>query len=220
MITKLNNPKTKAYQEFKKLILGPDCTWNYIPTVENNPPHFYVHGFLKRPSPALLFPVMGDSRQAVDIFQTILAEILVYNKMSANMVYRMAANACHPSDGKQITQNHTDHPFPHSNILIYLTDAGGKIFVDDEEFDPKEDDVIIFDTDIEKEIGLHHHELPKDRRRVVLVATYMSGKFLNPKELDEFNKMTSQYDPFTHRHDLTKGRVLSKRPKVSPVKDD
>ena len=40
MITKLNNPKTKAYQEFKKLILGPDCTWNYIPTVENNPPHF------------------------------------------------------------------------------------------------------------------------------------------------------------------------------------
>ena len=80
--------------------------------------------------------------------------------------------------------------------------------------------MIIFDTDIEKEIGLHHHELPKDRRRVVLVATYMSGKFLNPKELDEFNKMTSQYDPFTHRHDLTKGRVLSKRPKVSPVKDD
>ena len=56
------------------------------------------------------------------------------------------------------------HHFPHKNILLYLTDTGGKTFVEEEYHDPKEDDVIIFS-------GNHWAELPKTGRRIVIVNT-------------------------------------------------
>ena len=60
----------------------------------------------------------------------------------------------------------TASDFPHKNMLIYLTDAGGSTFVEGEEFAPEEDDVIMFE-------GLHWHKLPRKERRVVLVMTYI-----------------------------------------------
>jgi hypothetical protein len=51
---------------------------------------------------------------------------------------------------------------------VYFTDAGGEtILVDeDERFYPKEDDIVTFE-------GLHCMNPPKDKRRVILVATYI-----------------------------------------------
>ena len=86
---------------------------------------------------------------------------------SFNMMCRCAVNAVQQYEKEDtITLPHTDHDFPHKNMLIYLTDAGGSTFVEGEEFAPEEDDVIIFQ-------GEHWHELPKQKRRVVLVMTYI-----------------------------------------------
>ena len=83
-----------------------------------------------------------------------------------NMMVRFSENSTHPEQKYIKTSLHTDHDFPHKNMLIYLTDAGGNTFVEDEKFAPEEDDVIIFE-------GLHWHQLPKHKRRVVLVMTYI-----------------------------------------------
>ena len=64
----------------------------------------------------------------------------------------------------QFTNPHTDHSFKHVNLLIYLTDNGGKTFVEGEEHEPSEDDVILF-------TGEHFFELPKKGRRIVIIAT-------------------------------------------------
>ena len=86
------------------------------------------------------------------------------------MMCRCNVNAVEPPYDHQymdaITQPHMDHEFPHKNMLIYLTDAGGSTIVEGEEFAPEEDDVIIFE-------GMHWHKLPKKERRVVLVMTYI-----------------------------------------------
>ena len=84
------------------------------------------------------------------------------------MMVRCSLNATHPHPEQTSlkTSLHNDHNFPHKNMLVYLTDAGGSTFVEGEEFAPEEDDVIIFQ-------GEHWHELPKQKRRVVLVMTYI-----------------------------------------------
>ena len=56
------------------------------------------------------------------------------------------------------------------NLIVYLTNAGGKTFVKNEdtskyeEHDPVEDDIILF-------TGEHYMQTPRDKRRVILVAT-------------------------------------------------
>ena len=65
---------------------------------------------------------------------------------------------------------HVDHDFPHKNLLIYLTDAGGKTIVGNESHDPKEDDIIMFP-------GLMHCiETSHTKDRVVLVVTFGTKK--------------------------------------------
>ena len=53
------------------------------------------------------------------------------------------------------------------NLLIYLTNAGGKTVVGDEYHDPREDDVITFGGDE------HYHYTPEKERRIVIVATFI-----------------------------------------------
>ena len=62
--------------------------------------------------------------------------------------------------------------YPHGNIIVYLTNAGGKTFVSNgdnspyEEHDPVEDDIILFS-------GKHFMQNPSDNRRIILVATIL-----------------------------------------------
>ena len=76
----------------------------------------------------------------------------------------MNANAV--DAGKGCTTAHTDHDFPHQNLIIYLTDAGGESIVKGSRPKPPlEDDIATFS-------GIHYHKMPKKKRRVVLIATY------------------------------------------------
>ena len=191
-IVKLKNPKTTEYHNLKKLILSAALPWTYLkettPSTNNlldgyektvkkyikegvkiiNPP-MYSHTFLLRASNRFLYPKVQST--FLDDISFMYCDILNANMdtigKSFGMMCRCNANAVEPSKKNHgVTKPHLDHEFPHKNMLIYLTDAGGSTFVEGEEFAPEEDDVIIFE-------GMHWHELPREERRVVLVMTYV-----------------------------------------------
>ena len=186
-ITKLKNPNTSLYNDLKKIILGDNFSWNYMKSntwFDINPAHRLIndhendntfqksslhhHPFLLRSDFVNLYAKV--SSPYMDEVNKMYCEIFNANKefmKSFNMMCRCVVNSVQPYDGPDNkTRQHVDHDFPHKNMLIYLTDAGGNTFVEDEKFAPEEDDVIIFE-------GLHWHQLPKHKRRVVLVMTYI-----------------------------------------------
>ena len=96
----------------------------------------------------------------------VLHQILQSNKLfrpSGYFFLRSCANCTHPDQNEQLSAPHVDHEFPHWNLLIYL-EGNGRTFVEGEEHNPKEDDIILFK-------GKHYMERPKTGRRVVLVST-------------------------------------------------
>jgi hypothetical protein len=187
-IVKLKNPKTSNYDNLKKQILDHNFKWTYIENtisfIENENQIFpssiykdglriinnsmYTHIFLRRPGPDFLYPKVES--EYMDNINEMYCDIFNSNRgymQNFNLMNRCSANAVEPSqENNVITMPHIDHPWKHANMLIYLTDAGGSTFVEGEEFAPEEDDVIIFQ-------GQHWHELPKQKRRVVLVMTYI-----------------------------------------------
>ena len=101
----------------------------------------------------------------------VFDEILHNNNIKVNCFLRLNANCVLPLDKVVDTVPHVDHNYPHENAIIYLTNAGGKIFVGDDSHDPKEDDVVCFK-------GLrHYHQTPERTdvcvRRIALVATFI-----------------------------------------------
>jgi len=127
---------------------------------------FYTRTFIRRPE-IKSFPSIDPwvDPSEVDKVVAVVKEIFKHNNESFSTLLRLSVNAVHPKSKVVTTIPHIDHPHtPHSNFIIYLTDAGGSTFVDDEKFDPKEDDVILFK-------GEHYHNTPVEKRRVILVAT-------------------------------------------------
>ena len=190
-IVKLKNPKTSNYHNIKKFILSPVFPWTYC--AESTPStngeldnykrssrrhlkedvkihntRMYTHTFLLRSGTDILYATPESSyiKDILPIYHDIFN--VNYEVMKDfGMMCRCNANSFEPSKKNHgVTKPHLDHEFPHKNMLIYLTDAGGNTFVEDKEFAPEEDDVIIFE-------GLHWHQLPKHKRRVVLVMTYV-----------------------------------------------
>ena len=178
-IQRLKNPKTNLYLEFKSYVLSSNFPWYWydkaVPFDLLNEGHhnvpFFSHEFLTRPDAGgsgLKFPKVS-SEQAANLSNMFL-EILKYNEIDLNCFLRINANCVLPNERVLNTVPHKDHEFPHKNIVIYLTNSGGKIFVDGESHDPEEDDVVVFD-------GLEHYvQTPKQTeistRRIVLVATF------------------------------------------------
>ena len=115
-------------------------------------------------------PPSTESQQLALEASAMVCDILKANRIKLNMIFRMHLNAV-SAQPKIITGlPHTDHEYPHYNFLMYFTDAGGETFVQNgqysfDSYDPNEDDCIIFD-------GIHFHETPKEKRRVVFVCTY------------------------------------------------
>jgi hypothetical protein len=179
MITKLYNPKTDSYKSVKELILSDQLPWFYESTSTHdshsqydNPP-FYSHVFLLRPNwnglSKKLYPEVKSGY--TEIVHDMLVEICEENNLNLNCFYRINANAVHPTKTNKLTTPHYDHQFPHVNLLMYFTDSGGETIVYDENnqqqmYNPKEDDIIVFS-------GLHCHRPPKEKRRVILVATFI-----------------------------------------------
>lgn len=177
--TLLKAPDTETYRAMKTLVTGNDFPWYWTNfTVQNaeeseyNQEGFYSHVLLARPRwdniEGTLFPT-----PASNYFQQIypaIEEIFDYNNYSVNCLYRVNANCVHPGE-KKMTPPHVDHQFPHKNMVIYLTDAGGPTILTDESFTPvdshvpAEDDIAIFD-------GWHCMIPPSHKRRIVLVVTF------------------------------------------------
>ena len=181
----LENPQFDSYKQLKEFVLSTYCKWTHMeesipPSDEENTPRedpkykntdVYTHSFLARPrTDVVRYPYVEDS-EYIDLVSTALCDIMFYNGFCIRTFYRICANATHPFNKIYSTVPHQDHQYEHGNIILYLTDAGGKTFVengnDSYEFhDPKEDDVFVFS-------GKHYNETPKDKRRVIIVATFM-----------------------------------------------
>ena len=172
MIKKLNNPMAQNYLEFKDHINSQDFPWYYnaisTPNLkqsghENTP--FYGHTFIRRPEDDDCKYSRSYS-SSVDWVANVLLTILNANSIKINTFLRINANCTHPQ--KQVVNSipHQDHYYDHTNMIVYLTDAGGETIVEGEEYDPKEDDVIIFQ-------GEHYMRTPKKNRRIILVATFI-----------------------------------------------
>jgi len=182
----LENPLTSGYRELKDFILSEQFPWFYNNQAtpyakalgfeqEHKDLSFYSHAVLHGPAhPATMnsehrrYP--KSNSQYLDAFDDVINDIMLSNNMNVHCIYRINANAVHPVEGNVLTVPHTDHEFPHKNLLIYLTDAGGRTYCDkdgkDHYFDPCEDDIVTFE-------GLHYMQPPKFKRRVVIVVTYL-----------------------------------------------
>ena len=176
---KLQNPKLPNYTNLKEFILGDNFPWFYNKhfVYKENKDHyiesdekfsdisFYTHSFLNRPKhTGEKYPTANSPH--VGAVSEVLNSIFAVNDIEVNCIYRMNANLLHPSKTEEKTLVHVDHSFPHKNLLIYLTDAGGKTVCGEDVHDPKEDDIIIFE-------GKHYNFLPENNRRIVIVATYI-----------------------------------------------
>ena len=173
--TQLNNPRTSRYNEFKRIIRRDDFNWNYYPRSDRQSnPAMLSHCFIKRPSEPWVneeTPVKYPTVQCdgANFAHDVVQEILNHNDIRLDCIYRLNLNMVYPQAGNQRTPVHVDHSFPHDNIIIYFSNEG-KTILENDEHDPKEDDVIIFP-------GLPHcQELPKSDMRLVLVATCLTSK--------------------------------------------
>jgi|TARA_R100001443_G_scaffold2382_1_gene8063 hypothetical protein len=167
-IKKLNNPKTPNYCHLKELLLGENIPW-YVkeahPNDLQNNFKFFSHCFLERPSYSKEIYPRAISKHT-SLMGEVLKEIFQSNVINPSCVYRMNANFLPPVMSVKRTKVHVDHDFPHQNIIIYLTDSGGRTIVGNESHDPEEDDIVMF--------GGHHHcvETPVGKWRLSLVATF------------------------------------------------
>ena len=154
----LKNYKTPQYTEFKKLVLNNEFPWRYLDS--DTGIYFYGHGLLTRPE--------GKYSEAISQYSefgmSVVDEILQHNNIQYKFFLRSALNCLHPDNDVQSSAPHVDHDFPHINVIIYLTNTGGKTYCGDEFHDPKEDDVILL-------TGEHWGERPKVGRRIILVTT-------------------------------------------------
>ncbi len=181
MITKLKNPKTDSYRNVKDYILSKQFPWyrasNMVSNtdepiiVENGISHhnipFFSHIVIRKPVPNQKYPIIFD--EWISEFDAVINEIFDYNNLQLNCIYRMSVNLVQYTKEELLTPLHRDHPWPHNNILIYMTDAGGETICEDKSFDPSEDDIIIFSGYPER----HCYKTSTKKDRIVMVATYI-----------------------------------------------
>ena len=175
MIKILNNPKTADYLDFKRCVNSTSFEWKYNPTstpdmndLSKVDLPFYCHSFMKRPE-QYGYPVIDNPQETHGVVE-MLSQILKQNQIPFNSFIRIAVNAVHPQNDVTASIPHVDHTFAHGNLIMYLNNAGGSTFVKnemsykDEVHIPQEDDIILF-------TGEHYMQTPRDKRRVILVAT-------------------------------------------------
>tara|TARA_Y100000813_G_scaffold168209_1_gene130267 strand:- start:12 stop:515 length:504 start_codon:yes stop_codon:yes gene_type:complete len=162
MIKVLKNPKTNHYREFKSTVLSKEFPWRYNVSTNMD---FYSHVFLQRPE---LNGYTEPHSKWTNQNCIVMGEIVDYNGLYKDIPYfflRANANATHPDSGRQYSDPHVDHPnTPHSNLIVYLTDADGDTIVENDRYSPKEDDVVLF-------TGQHYMQRPSKGRRVILIST-------------------------------------------------
>ena len=168
----LDNPLTSNFYDLKNVIKDVNFPWYFK---ESSTEHLRKDGYIDMPSyahPFLKRPELNNYRypypisEYLDLAATVCLQILSHNNIDCQCFLRIAANCIHPQ--KQIYKSipHEDHNFKHKNLIIYYTNSGGKTMCEDDEHDPKENDVILFN-------GEHYMESPVNDRRIILVSTFI-----------------------------------------------
>lgn len=158
------NPLTDNYYTLKKLVLSGEFSW-FKERSGCDDFDFYCHVFVGRPEQgSFRFPTVNSDW--AQLAHQVFLEICEANDIEVECFYRMAANTIHPSVERKFSNMHTDHDFPHKNMLVHLTDAGGGTLVQDNLLSSGEDEVIFFE-------GEHCAEFPIEKPRTVLVATFL-----------------------------------------------
>ena len=180
----LEVPKTEEYQHLKHIILSSEVDWTYQET-----PHGPLHQWHSddiinyNGDPFLSHMVVRASEKNLYLYSTLESDyaelcndVIVntarHNKININQVLRVNFNMTFPSKKNRPDKPHIDHDFPHSNLLFYFTENGGKTVVQEEsgdvEYTPVEDTAVVFDG-----LCKHYQWYPDTGRRVVMVATFI-----------------------------------------------
>lgn len=181
LITELNNPNTQEYVELKEYVHGSAIPWFYQPTTgsvhddegKKRDIPLWGHHVMVRPNHLVGRPYSTITSDYFESSCKVIEQILDHNNISISVIYRINFNLIYDNRNK-LTPWHKDLEFPHSNMIIYLSEFGdGWTYVRDgdveEKHTPKEDGIIIFDGDLE-----HCHAVPKPyERRIVMVVNYL-----------------------------------------------
>ena len=171
MLKKLHNPCIDAYKEIKKIIFQRTFNWHYADSGTGL--DYYIHVLLHRHE-IMKVSYVEDHRLWNNVMY-VVNNILEVNNFTKNYFYlRAAVNSVHSNIGIQKGEMHHDHYSAHQNIILYLSNVGGRTFVEDEEFEPQEDDVLLFE-------GLHCMERPKKGRRVAVICTIFNEDLVTRK---------------------------------------
>ena len=178
LIEQLENPCTDEYEKLKEFVLSEQMKWNFYESTYSDRTDktqtkeipLHSHMIMQRPYP----PEIPYSIIKSDLFlqvDDVVRQIFSYNKMRVYVIYRINFNATFFNKSTQTTPWHTDLDIPHKNLIIYMNKfKSGQTLVKKgdviEKSSPKEDEIIMFDGDLD-----HCHTVPKeDDRRVVLVV--------------------------------------------------
>jgi len=208
----LKNPLTKNYSDLKEIIFGPNMSWLYqketldhmvdrLDDYQDVP--LYYHNVLQRPETKDEYLNVNNTESRIrsgvyDRFKVVLDEIFVANNITVKNYYRIGVNSCCNVNKPTRSPIHVDHPFPHNQLLIYLTDSSATTNIYSEKFIcdssdsknikffnsyhfggekkemmlkifPNEDRIVTFD-------GLYYHSydypLNDEKRRILIVCTY------------------------------------------------
>ena len=189
IIEELKNPLTREYLDFKKIIFETeDFPWFFSSDttgIKSDKYYFYYHAILMRGNPPTI-----ASHSLFSGCKLLVEQILNFNNIKLNSIYRMSLNATHYYPFKY-NNPHVDHEYPHKNMLIYLNECDGNTIVFKEKYTkdcnknwapankhkfhimnrikPEENKIISFDGSY-----FHCHSFPKPhQRRVVFVCTYI-----------------------------------------------
>lgn len=178
-------PITEHYETMKKELLsswfpwcfietphGPLSSWHPDDIEKYNGDPYFSHCLLMAPGAGgveYLYSTVNS--EYADLVNRIILDTVRHNKLVMNQIVRINFNMTFPSKRNLPDKPHTDHQFPHNNMLFYFTENGGKTVIQEEsgdvEYTPVEDTGIVFGGD------MHYHWYPETGRRVVMVVTYI-----------------------------------------------
>ena len=178
----LEVPNTEDYQILKRELFSTSFTWCYEETPHgplsewdpedikkyNGDPYF-SHCVLMPARPEHPYSIVKS--EYVGLCSKVILDTISYNNIEAYSIMRINFNMTFPSKKNRPDKPHVDHLYPHSNMLFYFTENGGKTVIQEEsgdvEYTPVEDTAIVFSG------HKHYHWYPDTGKRVVMVVTFI-----------------------------------------------
>ena len=169
-----NNFLTDSQKDMLENVLGQNFPFYYTPSALDGDDIGYMsHTILRRPE-LRLEGDDGINSKHYDFFKEILISFCQKNKISLNKALRICVNLTLPSL-KKSSGVHVDHDFEHKQLILYLTDneeACTHVLEDDKEtviksIKPEKYKAVCFSN------KFHYVDLPKQKRRVVVVFTFI-----------------------------------------------